>query len=252
MSSAAHSLAEQQNQLLAQLCAKQLTKPSRGMQAYRANAHASAERALLAAYPVMQQLLGADSFAQLARALWHAHPPERGDLAQWGHALASFVAGAPQLVATPYLPDVARLEWALHTCGNAADSTLDTASFNLLTQHDPSALRLCLPSGTQLLASRYPVVTVLQAHTGQAALSDAAQLLRQGKPQTALVWREGLVPRLREVQANERDLLQALVAGQTLGQALDAMSPELDFSTWLATQVRGGFLLGVETIPSSS
>jgi hypothetical protein len=248
MSSAAYSLAEQQNQLLAQLCAKQLTKPSRGMQAYRANAHASAERALLAAYPVMQQLLGVDSFAQLARALWHAHPPERGDLAQWGHALASFAAGSPQLVTTPYLPDVARLEWALHTCANAADCTLDAASFNLLTQHDPGTVHLRLAPGTQLLASRYPVVTLLQAHTGQAALGDAAQLLRQGKPQTALVWREGLVPRLRQVQADEQGLLQALVAGQALGQALDAMSPSLDFSAWLAVQVQSGLLLGVQKI----
>jgi Putative DNA-binding domain len=248
MSSTVDNLAEQQNQLLAQLCAKQLTKPSRGMQAYRANAHASAERALLAAYPVMQQLLGADSFAQLARALWHAHPPERGDLAQWGQALASYVAGSPQLLGTPYLPDVARLEWALHTCATAADSALDATSFNLLTQHDPSALHLHLAPGTQLLASSYPVVTLLQAHTGQAALGDAAKLLRQGQPQTALVWREGLVPRMRPVQADERDLLQALVAGQTLGQALEVMSPSLDFSAWLAAQVQSGLLLGAQHI----
>ena len=45
---------------------------ARGLKAYQANGHALAERALQAAYPVVAQLLGDESFADLARALWHA------------------------------------------------------------------------------------------------------------------------------------------------------------------------------------
>ena len=69
----------------------------RGLQAYRANASALAQRALLFAYPVLQQLIGDEAFAMLARDLWAAHPPERGDLAQWGAALARYLTNAPAL-----------------------------------------------------------------------------------------------------------------------------------------------------------
>ena len=59
----------------------------RGIKAYINNGFSLAERTLLAAYPVMAQLLGEDSFALLARDFWLAHPPVRGDLAHWGAAL---------------------------------------------------------------------------------------------------------------------------------------------------------------------
>ena len=73
----------------------------RGLKAYQANAHMLAERALQSSYPVMAQMFGDDSFGELARALWHAHPPKRGDMAQWGDALAGFVQADPQLQPEP-------------------------------------------------------------------------------------------------------------------------------------------------------
>ena len=51
----------------------------RGLQAYRANAHALATRALQTPYPVIEQLLGFEAFDMLARDLWQAHPPVSGD-----------------------------------------------------------------------------------------------------------------------------------------------------------------------------
>jgi len=79
------------------------SRSERGLLAYRANGHALAHRSLLAAYPVVRQLLGEESFADLARAVWHAHPPHRGDIAQWGDFLPAFVSDSPQLSDVPYL-----------------------------------------------------------------------------------------------------------------------------------------------------
>ena len=64
---------------------------ARGLKVYQTNGHMLAERALQAAYPVVVQLIGEESLAGLARAFWHAHPPQRGDLAQWGAELPEFV-----------------------------------------------------------------------------------------------------------------------------------------------------------------
>ena len=116
----------------------------RGLQAYRGNAHALAERALAAAFPVTAQLLGEENFNALSRAFWHTHPPERGDMGWWGEALPEFMAGATQLQDEPYLADVGRVEWALHRAAFAADVPADHASLSLLLECDPGELRLVL------------------------------------------------------------------------------------------------------------
>ena len=86
---------------------------ARGLKVYQANGHALACSALRAAYPVVAQLLGDESFDALAKALWHAQPPRCGDAAAWGEGLADFVRASTQLASEPYLGDVAALEWAL-------------------------------------------------------------------------------------------------------------------------------------------
>jgi hypothetical protein len=85
-----------------------------GLRAYRANAQAIAQRALVAAYPVLAQLLGEEAMAALARDLWLAHPPARGDLAWFGAELPGWLAGIDDFADMPWLADVARLEWAVH------------------------------------------------------------------------------------------------------------------------------------------
>ena len=116
---------------------------ARGLKAYQANGHALAERVLRAAYPVVTQLLGDESMADLARAMWHAHPPTCGDMAHWGAGLPEFVSHSEQLRDEPYLADVAAAEWALHRCATAPDALFgaapDIASFTLLAEHDPGA-----------------------------------------------------------------------------------------------------------------
>ncbi|HEX6723241.1 MAG TPA: DNA-binding domain-containing protein, partial [Burkholderiaceae bacterium] len=128
--------------------------------AYRGNASAIAERALASAYPTVQQLLGDESFTHVARALWHHAPPQRGDLAYWGDALPGWIERDPQLAEEPYLADVARVDWAVHTVEQAADVEPPAAGITLLAEHDPAQLRLRLRPGLTLVSSRWPVVTI--------------------------------------------------------------------------------------------
>ena len=101
---------------------------------------ASAQRSLQTAYPVIAQLIGDDAFEHLAHDFWAQHPPTRGDLAQWGSELSGFIATISALQAEPYLGDVAKAEWALHTAATATDKDADLATFTLLTEQDPSRL----------------------------------------------------------------------------------------------------------------
>ena len=217
----------------------------RGLQAYRSNGQALAQRVLAAAYPVVAQLLGEENFEALARRLWQRHPPGRGDLAQWGGQFAAMLAATADLAREePYLADVARTEWALHEAGTAADGMPDPGSFSRLTEGDPAHLTLVLSPGTQTLASAWPVVSIVQAHrTGEPPLEEAGRLLQNRIGETALVWRQGLTPRLRLAQAGEPAFIAALLANASLLDAL-AAAPALDFNAWLAPAVQQGLLIG--------
>ena len=228
-----------------------------GLKSYQSNGKALAHRALSAAYPVLTQLVGAESFEHLAHALWHAHPPVRGDLAQWGDALPAFVAASDQLVDVPYLCDVAHVEWALHHCASRADRAALSDTYALLTCADPAHLRLLLSPGCAVVQSAWPVVSIVTAHqTG--TLSDASNLpdlstvsdkLRSGQGESAVVWRYHYQPRVREARPGEADFLLALLAGRSLAESLPDDSP-LQFGAWLTLAISSGLLLGVEMPPA--
>ncbi len=219
---------------------------ARGLKAYQANGHAVAERAVQAAYPVLTRLLGQDSLCALARAFWHAAPPVRGDLAQWGAGLAAFVRDSAQLADEPYLADVVTVEWAVHASAGAANQPVDTASFALLLQHDPRELQLRLAPGCRVVPSAWPVASIMGAHLlAEPSFEVVGQRLRAGVAEAALVWRADLRPCVRAGLAGEATFVLALLGGRTLSAALDA-APALDFNAWLALAVQTGLLLGVQ------
>lgn len=218
---------------------------ARGLKAYQANGHFLAERALQAAYPVLSQLLGGESFADLARALWHAYPPTRGDIACWGGDLAAFVQSSAQLRDDPYLADVAQIEWALHRCAGAADIRADLSTVARLTREDPDQLKLVLSPGCAVLRSAWPVAAILCAHRdGAPGLAEAGALVRAAVAQDVVVWRCGLRPQVRQAMAGEVDAVQALLDGASLGAAL-TRAPTLDFAQWLPMAVQTGLVLEV-------
>jgi uncharacterized protein (UPF0276 family) len=230
----------------------------RGLQAYRSNGHAIAERALRAAYPVTAQSLGEEAFAELASALWHTHPPTRGDLAQWGSELAEFMRRDPQLAPWPYLPDVVTLEWLLHVAATAADADPDANSLQTLLTAPPDTVGLVLAPAAALVPSQWPVVSIWEAHSGFGAtppgpMPDWADLrlaVQERRAQTALVWREGLRPRCRATGSGEAALLNAAHRGASLLEAAEqaALDPEFSFDAWLPAAWHSGLLLGLRTL----
>lgn len=230
----------------------------RGLLVYQANAGALAERALAAAYPVTQQLLGAESFAQLARVLWQQQPPTQGDVATWGAGLAQFLAGADSGVGEPYLSDVARLEWAVHLAASAGDAASSPAAFDRLADTDPAALWLLPRPGTALLQSVHPVASIWwahQTHPAEAAaptdrFAGVRAALARGQAESALVWRQGWQVHVAALDAADAAFTRAALQGLTLGEALTGLSdgPGFRFETWLVATLTRGWLLGVTDV----
>jgi hypothetical protein len=241
------SLAQDQSHLLEAIASQaSSTFNPRGLQVYQANRAVLAERTLTSTFPVLAQLIGMESFEPLARHFWQQHPPQRGDMGQWGAELPEFLEAMPQLAGEPFLPDVARLEWALHRAASAPDVVLDAPSFALLS--DDAPVSLALSPGAYSMASAYPAVSIINAHLGgQPTFDEAAELLRLGQGEHALVWRQGFKPRLRVLSAAEYQLITALEKRVTLEAALDTVSgidAAFDFNTWLGQAVQTGLVTG--------
>jgi len=221
----------------------------RGLQAYRANGRVLAQRVLAAAYPVVAELICAESFDRLSRHFWERCPPVRGDMAQWGEAFAAFIESLDDLAREePYLGDVARVEWALHGAATEADGETDLGSLGLLQTIAPAALTLRLGRGARALPSIFPVVSIVLAHTGETlSLQQAGERLRNHVAETALVWRKGLKPSLRQAQPGEAPFIDALLQGRALAGALSA-APGFDFTAWLGPAVHTGLLLGARAL----
>jgi len=219
-----------------------------GLAAYRGNAGAIAERALAAAFPTVRQLVGDDSFAQLARALWQRVPPQRGDLALFGDALPEWIERDPQLASEPYLADVARVDWAVHAIEQAADVESPPPGLALLGELEPMQLRLRLRPGLALVTSRWPVVTVWQAHRrADAGRFDGVRAAFAAQSQeTALVVRDGWRARVEAIDAPTAAFTAALQGGSSLGDALDRAGDALAFDRWLQHALTHQWLQAVE------
>ena len=161
----------------------------RGLQAYRSNGGALAERVLVAAYPTLNRLMTEESFASLARHLWRVAPPAQGDLAQWGGRLADFLRQQEDLMAhEPYLPDVAALEWAVHCASTAADG--ETAD----------DMAVCA-----VIDSDYAIVDYL----------NGAEVTPDSAAQAAMVYRQGLKPRVVAITSRQaQSVLSAAPANE--------------------------------------
>jgi hypothetical protein len=205
-----------------------LTGSERGLPAYRNNLRALSAQALAVPFTRLRQALGEDEFVALAWGFWRAHPPERGDLAQWGGALEAFLvehAGEHS-----GLPDLARLDWALHRAERAADAELDAPSLSLLGNAAPERLWLQLRPGVALLA-------------------------QQDGP--VLVWRQGWRGEWLRVPAAEAAFMRALLGDLNLADALahaevkgSGAVADFDFSAWLQAALRNAWLQGVRSAPT--
>jgi hypothetical protein len=221
---------------------------SQSLKVYRSNAGALAERALSSAYPTVAALIGAESFAALARHFWHAHPPVRGDVGEWGAHLPAFIANSEQLAGERYLADCARLDWAVHAATRAADANAAwPPALGALATTDPSQLRLQLKPGMAVIASRWPIVAVWQAHHGDEKFDNVRAAFAAGLAQSALVWRDDGFAVHVEAAGGSPDaaFTAAAIDGQSLAAALDAAGADFSFEHWLERALRSRWLMAL-------
>ena len=258
---AAHEARRQQG-LLAALAAApadvsaalQIREPgaraARGLEAYRANAEALAERALGAVFATVQPMVGEENFQHLACEFWQADPPLRGDVGEWGGMFPEWLEAHAAMTRWPWLGDCARLDLALHHNERAADAAFDAVSLAMLESTDPALLVMSLLPGTAVLRSRWPIATIHAAHRVDEAHSEAAfaavrEALEAGLGEQVLVVRQGWRARVHVLSQADADWAESLLAGHSLSAALEHAGAGFDFAGWLTTAVREQWVNGV-------
>ncbi len=210
---------------------------------YRGNLTANWERSLANAHPVLQQMVGDEFFTGLARDYGRQVGSASGDLNEFGGALADFLTNFPPIAPYPYLPDLARLEWALHRAYYAAEE--DPLSAEVLAHLGAAALeddRIRLRSGHSLFEAPWAVDALWHAHQTDPIGPLPADL---AAPCRVLVARSTWRVTIRSLGVAEWAALASLAGAQPLAAALEAgfdADPEFDPGAALQAWLGAGLL----------
>ena len=237
-----NALAAQQARFMDALCA-----PGAPAQAQLAIYHGASRanwlKALAAAYPVVQRLVGESFFVALCDDYLRRFPSRSGDLNQLGGWLHQFIEGYPPAAALGYLAEVARLEWALHEAGHAGDAPrFDFASLATVPAERHGDIELQLAPWARLLRSSHPIVAIWEANQpGRDGSLEPAT----GDEDRVLVLREDYVPRPTRLSLPEWTVLGAIARGERLAGVVASLGDDAALlGEVLARQAATGAICG--------
>ncbi len=205
---------------------------------YRGNIVAIWQQTLANAYPVLQRLLGADFFNDLARIYGQTMPSLSGNLTELGAALPDFIGSLENCRAYPYLSDVASLEWRVHQAYYAEHSTAITlAELATFPPEQLGELQCRLQPDCALFESPWSVAAIWSAHQNEPVVFPD----NLAEQTYCLIWRQPWQTRW-DVQVSPLSCasyvaLTALQNGQSLGAAIEMAvqeDPEFAVQTALA------------------
>ncbi|MGI9420971.1 MAG: HvfC/BufC N-terminal domain-containing protein [Geminicoccaceae bacterium] len=213
---------------------------------YRNNVAAGMIDALRATYPAIEALVGEAFFAASARVYLERHPPRSPLLFRYGEHFGDFLDGFPPASSTPYLGDVARLEWARLRAYHASDDeTLSIEALGRFLENragddiEAGGLRFTLHPSLALQSSRWPFVSLWAASTGQGSSDDVDMTT----PERALTVRPSLTVETHRLPEGGYLFMAAIAEGVTLAEAANrALAVADDFD--LTTHLQGLFAIG--------
>jgi len=209
---------------------------------YRGNLTAHWERALSLAYPVIQQMVGVDFFRAMAREYGRAHPPQTGDLNLFGDGFAEFLDTFDPVSPYPYMPDMARLEWAIHEALSAANAVaLDARTLSSMPLDLIEATAFSLVPSARLVASEWSINALWRAHQPGGPAWPSALVVPCHLVVARPAWRAQPV----SLSLGEFAALEAMDAGETFGGALQLaldLDPRFDPSTALPLWLENGLI----------
>ena len=185
---------------------------------YRNNVAVGLVNVLAANFPSTRAILGEENFRIVARNFILAHPPETPVMADYGGAFAEFLAAFPPLAKSPFLADLARLEWLWGRAYHAVDqSPLDAGTLAQTDADVVGASPLVAHPAAALIASSHAVATLFEARNEWPQPPFDVD-----EPQAVLVTRPGLEVMVTRLDMPQASFFKALLDGESLSSAIGA------------------------------
>jgi len=219
-------------------------EPEARLSIYRNNMLVSLTAALKATFPVVCRLVDARFFDYAANSFIQDHLPNTPCLAEYGADFPDFLSSFPPAACLDYLPDVARLEWAINRVLHAPCAASPVALASLLTvPGDPAQIRLQMPAACQYVASVHPVDRIWQSNQPGSDLLETSHHQRAAYLEIRRT--DGL--QLTGLPQSTWKFRSRIAEGATLGQAAAealGVEPDLDLAQALAALFDAGLVTG--------
>lgn len=223
---------------------------------YRTTMREAHVRALANTYAGCEKILGVRYFRQLASEFYYRHPATHPDLNRYGEAFPDFVQDFiehhAELAEYPYLPDLARLEWAYEQAYYAKeDPAFDFQALGRLDEDEYRRLCFVLGASVSMLRSVYPVLELWSAQREQETIREIEAI---DEPQYLCIAREGFKPVIHRIdhalwwvmgqveQGCTFEELEALARQETAKISLQVIIPELISRKWVCEYKIGKYI----------
>lgn len=194
-------------------------------------------------YAAIKRILGDGAFASLCGRYLAAFPPSSHDIGRSGAHLPEYLTSDALTQDLPFLPDLARFEWAMAEAVVAADAP--ACRRDTLVELAPELLLdlVILPRpGSTVIRSEWPIGD-LWACRDKDDHEVSLQLI--DRPSRALVFRDGLSVRWRSASEEEARFLESVSGGATLAEL--GNSPEFNVDEQSASGLVSLFLDMIES-----
>lgn len=168
-------------------------------------------------YPRVAEILGAERFSAVVRAYLARFPSAHPSVRYVGARFSDFLAQCDETAAWPFLPDLARLEWARLAVFDAADATvLRIEDLRAITAPEWPDLTLRPIPALRILHSPWPIHELWSGAEGRVeTLGPADTCLR--------VWRQDAAVFQAPMDACEQRALESVTAGEPFAATCGAL-----------------------------
>jgi hypothetical protein len=210
---------------------------------FRNNAFLSLTRHLEAVFPVTARLGDERFFRYAAFEFIKSHPPREPRLSSYGRAFPRFLARFPACRSAPILPEMASLEWAVHSALTAAEQA-PLAPSVLAEKHGQNTAGLCLmlQQSLHFAASRWSLLPLWQGtHSENRPLDRRITRIA--------IFRNSDNVRFAELSSSRFAFWRSLARGEQLecaaARAL-ARDPVFDLAEEILALFRAGLVIAVD------
>lgn len=205
---------------------------------YRNNTLLGLTDILVGTYPVIHKLVGASYFKTMSRHYIEENPQPAGNRHSFGAELASFLDRYEPALSLPYLPDIAKIEWAYFQALLADDAEAINAQQLGQTIAAHADCSLSLHPSAQLITQRHNALEIWQAQ--QQESSGTVRL--EHKLHQLLVWRDPadsilILPISYEMTALLGHCQKGVSLAQALSESCDPAIIQSEFARLLAAGV---------------